>query len=447
MTRGGKRQGAGRPKLYNSPTKAVRLPVNEIASVKYYLNNKTPFKLPMYSPIVEKQLADATQAKNLFLSIVAHEVKGPLANTIYILKMLKEKLQNNTINLEECFAMIDAEIKDANRGIETIHYLLDFFNLHENSYALTKKITVDVRQDLMQIIDIFEQKNEKQLTFTVTKDKNFPHSININPLFYEVVTILLHNAVMYSYETGKIVIRFSHTTQNKQKYLHIVIADHGVGINKEMVDRLFSPLFDKESETADSLYRSPAIKLSYARKIAELLGGSLTIESEGCNKGTQASFTIPYENHIYSNGSALILKCDEENIAMPVAQRKLAILVVEDNPVTAYLLQKELLSIGHEVTSAADAFEARRYIETVNFDLIFMDISLPGVDGIELRHLISEPQCDKPIFIAVTSHHSEKDINFFLDHGFVTVINKPFTRDDIVDCLNTVQNVLNDLEH
>ncbi len=371
-----------------------------------------------------------------FMTIVSHEIKGPLSNTIYILQLLKEKLTSGVFDLQECFALIDAEIDDASRGIDTINYLLDFLNLDINKTDLEKKTNVDIRQELMKIIDLFDQHNKKNLHFKIVKNMEFPFTIKINPIIFDVVNILLSNAVKYSHQNGTITIELSH----EQTCLKILIMDEGLGINQETMKGLFAPLFNRENKPSNSVYCSPAIKLSYARKIVEFLGGSLSIDNQA--PGVQAGFTIPYENAPFFNDPIVSTEHFDENDDVLITNTKLNILVVEDNPLTSYLLKKELLDMGHDASTAPASFEAKAEIQNGNYDVIFTDISLPGVDGVELKHAVGEPEQDKPIFIAITSHDSEKDTDYFLDQGFVSVINKPFSREDIRDCVRTIQKAL-----
>lgn len=390
---------------------------------------------------MEEELAEAIRAKSTFMSIASHEVKGPLANVIFILEILKDQLKSNNFDPEKYFEIVDAEIKDAKRGIETINYLLKFLNL---DLSKEKKIDMAIRQNLISIIDIFEQdNNEKNLDFHFIEDNKVPSSIRINPCVDEVIKILLGNAVRYSKENSAINVRLSHQVKNTKNYFTLSVEDNGIGIRKEAIERFFSPLFLTEQSTETVIYSVPAIKLSYAKKIVELLDGKLEIRSE-VDRGTKVSILIPYEDADAVVQSALSMEYYEED-AIPVTHRKLNILVVEDNPITSKLLKNELLKLRYEVDTALNSFDAQFMAKTKNYDVIFMDISLPGIDGVELRNKLSKPRSDKPIIIAVTSHDSDKDKNHFLEEGFVTVICKPFSRSDIIDCIDTIQKVLSDL--
>ncbi|HEX4044233.1 MAG TPA: PAS domain-containing protein [Gammaproteobacteria bacterium] len=394
--------------------------------------------------IAKEKAEEATHAKSVFLSIASHEIKGPLANTISILDLMKRSIEGQTFVLNDWAELIDAEIKDAMRGIETINYLLEFLTLDLPPIQLGIESKVNIRQHLIGMIDPFEKNNSKNIAFHLAADVKVPASLKFNRSVDKVFNILLSNAVKYSKSEGEITVEVSINETDTKNYLLITVKDNGCGINKDVLSSFFSPLLADIKNNAHKLYVAPAIKLSYAKKLIELLGGNLEINSQE-NEGTTVSFSFPFDEPEFDTK----IPTDFQQHAKkkkPVFYRKLKILIVEDNPVTARLLESEIHRLGHDVDVAFNAVDAEILAKKKEYDLIFMDISLPGIDGVELKKRLSKPHSDRPIIIAVTSHDNEKDKAYLLQQGFVTLFGKPFTREDVESCIEAVQRVLFDLE-
>lgn len=388
-------------------------------------------------------MIDGNNNKNLFLNIISHEIKGPLANTIYILRLLKDQLESDTINTHQALQYINAEIHDAHRGIEIINYLQKLLTL--NNARSEDNEHINIKKELIDIIDVFENNNEKNLLFHLVKDENVPHMIVLNRSIFEVVKLLLKNAVKYSPNNAEINVYFSHQTKNSQNYLNIVIEDNGNGINEEALSTIFLPMLS-DIDGDNKHYKSPAIKLSYAKKLITTLNGELNIKNKAPH-GLIAAISVPYTAS-NRRASFAISPLYDEKPSNNLIFKKLNFLIVEDNPVTAQLLSEELKNLSHSVDTAHNAITADELLNKNNYDIIFMDISLPGTDGIELRKYISQrnPNSDLPIIVAITSHCTEAEIEYFVDEGFATVISKPFTKEDIRDCVEALQRVLEDLE-
>lgn len=393
---------------------------------------------------MEKKLAEAIRAKGTFMSIVSHEIKGPLNNVIYILNMLKQDLLANTINVKNAITLIEKEINDASRGIETINNLLKFLNFDLSKEEIENKNAVNIRSELLKVFDEFERHNQKNIGFNV-KDLDAPRAVKINVNVFTAVSIAVGNAVKYSKKNAEVDVCVSCRINNQKNYIVFKIEDAGIGINKETLSRLFKPLFDTGEVMEHVLFSAPAIRLSYAKKIVEALGGELKVMSQE-GEGTQVSITVPYDLSEHIDPSISLRTFYPLN-KIKTSKRKLTILVVEDNKMTSELLIKEIHKLKHTVDAALNSLDAQRLAKSKNYDAIFMDISLPGIDGVELRNKLSspDPKVDKPIIIAVTSHDSDKDVEYFLEQGFANVIAKPFTKEDIIACIDTIQKVLTDL--
>ena len=387
----------------------------------------------------ERKLAEAIQAKNIFLSIISHEIKGPLSNIISILNMLQEEIEKKSLNSKECLKYIAMELQDAYRGIEVINYLQSFLNLGDS--LSNETTTLHLGEELTKAVDIFEEENEKNLSFHIINDERISPIITLNKRVFEVIKIFLSNAVKYSKKNGEIFVRSVHSTKEEGDYLTLCVEDQGKGIKKDVIKSLSVSLLG--SSTIQS-YTAPAIKLSYVKKLMELLGGTLSIESKE-NQGTTIAATLPYEKTTQEHKIIWTPSAHEEKTK--ISKRKLKFLIVEDNIVTSKLLSQILRQLRYKVDVASNAEDACELARLTDYDVVFMDISLPGINGVELRTKLCAPNSDKPFVIAVTSHDSQKDMEYFVDQGFLSVIKKPFLKEKVIECIEIINKVLDDMRN
>lgn len=395
--------------------------------------------------IIEKQLAEALRAKSTFMSIVSHEIKGPLANVKYVLNIIEQDILKKSFNVKEILKLIEKEKNDINRSIDTINNLIQFINFDFSKKEAAHKNSVNIRSELLKVFDEFEQDNEKNIGFDIFDDKA-PTSAKINLNIFLAIKIAVGNAAKYSKKNSEVSVHIEDRKKDKKDYLVFTIRNSGVGINKETLKKLFNPLLHTHVDSEKVLFSAPAIRLSYAKKIAETLGGELNVTSKE-NEWTKVTISAPYEpcKHIDPSISLSEFYPSREK---KISKRKLNILVVEDNKMTSELITNEIRKLKHTADPALNSLDAQRLAKSKDYDAIFMDISLPGIDGVELRERLSnpDPESYKPIMIAVTSHDTEENIEYFLEQGFANVITKPFTKEDIIACIETIQKVLNDLE-
>lgn len=393
---------------------------------------------------LENELIDAIRSKSTFLSIASHEIKGPLSNSIYVLQKLEKTIQEDPAKTTDLLPLVRDQIKDSSRGVDTINYLLDFLNLDLTTDNLKEPREELFGSRLVKIMDPYEE-NYTNIEFSLNYDKQIPKVIFIPKGLEDIVEILIANAVKYSKKNAFININVSNIVKNDKNYLKISVEDNGVGINKSTLDRFFAPLLFEGMKDGERIYSAPAIKLSYIKKFIESLGGEFAIESE-LDVGTTVTITAPYEKSASDYRKFIPASFGEykrEKIKIPY--RKLNFLIVEDNPLTLKLLEDEITKLGHHVDAVPNAHEAIKKAKEHDYEVAFLDISLPGMDGVELKHKLTRKGADFPMVIAITSHDSKIDEDYFIDHGFTAVIGKPFAKETIIGVIDDIQKVMEDI--
>jgi len=386
------------------------------------------------------RIADsANDAKTSFVTNMSHEMRTPL-NAILGLteltlddKSLSEKAKSNLIKIERAghtLLSLVSDILDISK-IET-----GKIELSPVHYETSPRINDTITQSIMY-------KGDKNIDFELIIGNDFPAILFGDDLrIKQIFNNLLSNAFKYT-TSGK--ISFSLECERKGDTAQIIakISDTGFGIPNEALASIFEDYFQTDV-SANRHILGAGLGLSIARRLARLMGGNITVESE---LGRGSTFTVYLTQELVSDaviGSETIEKLKNHTytprnrrlwdsltqLSLPYAH----ILVVDDVEANLDVAQGMLLRYDIRstcVSSGSDAVEAvRKSVEAENeqFDAIFMDFMMPGMDGIEATNLIRELNSDYaknlPV-IAFTASAVVGSKEMFLENGFQGFISKP----------------------
>ena len=227
---------------------------------------------------------------------------------------------------------------------------------------------------------------------------------------------LLTNASKYTPEGGRIRV----TTKVDERGAHVVIADDGVGIDPDLLPRVFEP-FVQSARPLDRAEGGLGIGLAIVKSVVELHGGSTTVHSDGKGRGTTVTVTLPIRAVTEDAPSDL----DRPSKIMRAQARAVRVLVVDDNVDAAELLAEALRHVGHDVRIALDGPEALRTVESFTPDVAVLDVGLPVMDGYELVQRLRSKLDDHVRFIAVTGYGQANDRVRSKEAGFDLHLVKP----------------------
>jgi CheY-like chemotaxis protein len=249
----------------------------------------------------------------------------------------------------------------------------------------------------------------------------------------QVLSNLLSNAVKFTEQGG---IKLSVTVKEQHGstlLLDMAITDTGIGIAPEKIGYIFSA-FTQADETFTRRFGGAGLGLALSRKLAELMGGSITVESTP-GKGSTFHLQLPCTVPSRPNGKL----CGSSEVCAEPALRPLSVLVAEDNPANSAYAQKLLKALGHQVVLATDGKQALDAWERGAFDLILMDVQMPVMNGDEVVRLIRQQEVDKRIpIIAVTAHALVGDHERLLEAGCDGYVAKPFKIEKLADEIKRV---------
>jgi CheY-like chemotaxis protein len=252
----------------------------------------------------------------------------------------------------------------------------------------------------------------------------------------QVLVNLLSNAVKFT-DAGDISVSVSSKAiEGNKQQIQFAVKDTGIGMPQDKMDRLFQP-FTQLEYTLSRKRDGAGLGLSICKKLVELMGGKIWAESEE-GKGSTFKFTIQAET---LPGKQLDLS-EKEKAAVcenHSVQKPLSILVAEDNPSNQRVLVDMLKRLGYRADAVADGVEVLQALQIRPYDLVFMDIRMPEMDGLTATKEIRKLRPDNgPKVVAITAFAMDKDRETCLEAGMDGYIAKPVDIDDLVMLLRNI---------
>ncbi len=376
----------------------------------------------------KEKAESANQAKSIFLANMSHELRSPL-NAILGFSQLLENAQNLDQKQKKKVKIIN------NSGEHLLNLINDILDLtkiesgsiyiQENEFNLITKI--DNLQELFAI-----KAQEKNLEFQFTIDPNVPHFMLGDRLKIRQILInLISNAIKYT-QRGGVYITFNYLEKDDQEILNIKenillvkVEDTGVGIAEGEISHIFEPFVQTKSGKDSQVGTGLGLAITY--KYLQLLGGDIEVKSTP-NKGSIFTIKIPIKP-IFEQGSFCEI-LEQKVIGLASNQPQYKILIVDDNMINRELIKEWLIDFNFEILEAGNGREAVEKNEVFAPHLIFMDIKMSVLNGIEATKIIKARMKEKqevyPKVIALTASafEQEKDqILTFCD----SIIIKPLT--------------------
>ncbi len=349
----------------------------------------------------------ASRAKDYFLSVLSHELRTPLTPVLAAISLMG---QDPTLpsHIAEQVAMIRRNVETEARLVDD---LLDLTRIARGKVQLHYEM-VDAHAVIRNVVSMFQQEtDEKGLTVSVALRARRFHVWADPGRFQQMLLNLLSNAIKFTPENGTITFR----TSNENGMVKIEVTDTGVGIEPDVLPRLFQP-FEQGEQKVTRRFGGLGLGLAIVKSLVEMHKASITATSEGKDKG--ATFTLRVDtiapNPVQPPAPAKI--ADAEGKAYRV-------LLVEDHSDTRAILSKLLTSFGCMVTTAGSVKEAVEAAELQMFDLLLSDIGLPDGSGTDvMRHMAARFNVTG---IALSGFGQEEDMRRSREAGFVTHLTKP----------------------
>lgn len=380
---------------------------------------------------MERQKAEAAnEAKTVFLAHMNHEIRTPLAAISGFTDILTTR-EINEQDTKKYLGIIKRNIEHL-KGI--IADILNFSKI-ESGKAECVKTSVPIRSEISSVLDLLGEKaREKDLALTCEYCSELPACIETDPTHLRQMLInLISNALKFT-DRGHVALKINCEKGQKpdEGFLKFEVEDTGCGIPEDMREKIFEP-FTQVSSARKKSIAGTGLGLALTRRMARNLGGDLILKSseEGVGSVFELSiFTRACEPHGVTPEEA-----QKEGLISQMGKfARKSLLVVEDNEDTQLMLRKMLEGTGLEIKIVANGREALTLLEDRVFDLIFMDLEMPVLNGYDAFFQLRKNGVKTPV-IAFTANAIEPVRDRIREMGFNGFITKPATEQDIMDYL------------
>lgn len=402
---------------------------------------------------IEKQrvaeLQKFDRLKDEFLANTSHELRTPLNGIIGLSESLKDGVAGELP--PKVIENLDLITNSGKRLSHLVNDILDFSKLKNQDIDLSI-VPVDVYSIAKVVLrlsqSLIEDKN-LQLINSISRNSKLVDA-DENRL-QQILYNLIGNAIKFT-SKGYITL----ISEEKDGMLAISISDTGIGIPEDKLDSIFNS-FEQGDGSTEREYGGTGLGLSVTKQLVLLHGGNLEVSSE-LGKGSIFTFTLP----LSKNQNKTIIRQDNSVQNLPAQQpnydfkektiinnelnshdKKINILIVDDEPINRRVLQNHLTVAGYGVTEVSNGREALALLEDeITFDLILLDIMMPGMSGYEVCQRIRERyQASELPIILLTAKNAISELVQGFNLGANDYLTKPFSKNELLSRLKTHINL------
>lgn len=355
--------------------------------------------------------------KSAFLANMSHEIRTPLNAIVGF-----SRLMTTTDNRED--EKLYSEIINQNSDVllQLINDILDLSKIEAGTFEYIKQ-PMDLGEMCRNVYEIHKGRVQEGVTLTLDNEND---SLMINEdknRILQLITNLITNAIKFTYE-GEIHFGF----KLKKDYIDFYVKDTGIGISEEKLSHIFGRFVK-----LNSFVQGTGLGLAICQMIVEKMGGAITVESE-LHEGSTFRFTISYD--MYNKQEKFKKNAErEQHLKVAIKSLQLRTLLVAEDVDSNFLLMNTVLGKKYKLIRARDGREAVDMYKENHPDLIFMDIKMPYMDGLEATRLIRGYSKDIPI-IALTAFAFESDRERAIEAGCNDYLTKPVSQEAIEKILD-----------
>ncbi|GFD68793.1 ATP-binding protein [Alteromonas sp. KUL106] len=383
------------------------------------VNKSVQLRLELEARRKEAELA--SKERGLLLSRISHELKTPLNGITGMLQAIRFEKKDN-VRIKKA----DIALHSADRLLSLINDVLDYTSIINGEFSLSYS-DFCVRSLAEDIADVFKGKcAEKGIRlYAVLSFEEKTYVKGDAARISQVLTNLLSNAVKFT-SKGYISIQVTLKQQSNVPVLLASIEDSGVGMNDEILSRIFRP-FQNTTASASEELNGNGLGLSIVNQLIEKMGGELEVRSK-VGKGTCFDIAIPVEMASLDNEAKNDVELSSELLNVP-----LNILVVDDNDINRLVLGSMLERFNYVPDEAENGEVAVEMARAKRYDLIFMDCAMPVLDGMSATKIIKQEGLLSRFgrVVAVTANTTAQDKISCSQAGMSDFLSKPVVQNDV----------------
>lgn len=382
----------------------------------------------------------ATRAKSSFLANMSHEIRTPMNGVVGLIDLVKLEGLN-----DKQLTWITSMERSAEALLNVIDDILDFTKIESGKLNISPS-DFELSPCIESVMDLFyEQATTRNIALTLTIDESAPTSLFTDQgRLRQILTNLIGNAFKFTTQ-GSIEVIVGVATIGVRPSVRVTVSDTGIGIPKDQFDLVFARFQQIESGLTRR-YGGAGLGLSICKELASLMGGTMDFESSE-NSGSQFWFDIPIESSTTSQSdlasdAAPALERNVPLLVPSVDGSDISVMVAEDSKVNQFIIKELLKNLGVDATMVDDGAQAIAASEYTAYDLIFMDVSMPVMDGLTATQKIRARECagdTQTMIVGLSAHAMLGDVERAIESGMDDYITKPIS-------LKTVEQVLQTLK-
>ena len=396
--------------------------------IMYFTIENPDLKMVRELELAKNQAEKANRAKSDFLSSMSHEIRTPL-NAIVCLS----EIINSSDDLKEIHEDSKDIVSASHTLLEIVNGVLDISRIEADKTEIVN-INYNPIEEFKELAKLIETRiGEKDIKFRTNFALDIPNTLyGDKGKIKQIITNLLSNAVKYT-EKGFIDFDVKCINNNDSCKLTISVKDTGRGIKKEQIDKLFTK-FNRLDSDMNTTIEGTGLGLAITKALVEMMGGKVVVDS---TYGEGSKFTVFLEQKIVNDN--LVLEKEKTNINQKYDN--INVLIVDDNKLNIKVASKVFKEIKIKVESVDSGYECIDKIKNGgHYDIIFMDIMMPKMDGVEtLKYLKELKNFNTPV-VALTADAMEGSLDKYINAGFSEYIIKPIDKDRLNEVLNKTLN-------
>ena len=395
--------------------------------------------------VTRKAAESANRAKTNFLANMSHEIRTPMTAILGYANLIAESTDSGSVSS----TYADTILRNGEHLLSVINDILDLSKIEAQKLSV-ERIDTDLPQVLADAMSLMRVRSEEQgIGLDLIYESEVPTQIEMDPIrLRQILLNLIGNAIKFT-KKGKVSIHVRvNQVSPKESELSIQVKDTGIGMTPDQVDGLFRPFAQADDSTARK-FGGTGLGLTISKRLAELLGGVLRVESE---YGKGSVFTVCM-NVAVSNGVEWTKPSHEvptdtvkkSSNVDPNALKGLRILLAEDGPDNQRLISVVLKKVGAQIDIAENGkIAVDRIMQSLEdgtpYDLVLMDMQMPELDGYSATLQLRDRGVSLPI-LALTAHAMTSDRDRCLAAGCNGYATKPINRNVLVEtCLEMVHH-------